>query len=131
MSTGVDSQPLPTHSFDPNPGTRQRSISKSNGSAFLSSVESGRVYDKQNVTMAQNQKSRYLKTGAIIAFIFMLVLWMSPAKPAVSTSNQGMHHRSAGIDRHRKLIICSLQENRRRPPVYQQSAQSPMIPLSL
>lgn len=104
MSTGVD-QPLPTHSFDPNPGARQRSISKSNGSAFLGSVESGRAYDKQNVTMAQNQKSRYLKTGAIIAFIFMLILWMSPSKSAASAVNQGMCRSREEMCRHKKLIV--------------------------
>ncbi|EAW07618.1 guanosine diphosphatase [Aspergillus clavatus NRRL 1] len=34
--------------------------------------------------MAQTQRSRYLKTGAIVAAILLMLFWLSPSKPAVS-----------------------------------------------
>jgi len=36
--------------------------------------------------VSQSQKSRWLKTGAIVGFIFMVLLWLSPSKPSVSSS---------------------------------------------
>ncbi|OJJ35276.1 hypothetical protein ASPWEDRAFT_51392 [Aspergillus wentii DTO 134E9] len=39
--------------------------------------------------MAQTQKSRYLKTGAIIGFLLMLMFWLSPSKPSVSSFGNG------------------------------------------
>ncbi|KAJ5717124.1 hypothetical protein N7488_002770 [Penicillium malachiteum] len=87
MSTGVDNQ---SHNppLDQSTSARQRSISRSNGSAFVPLVESGRVFDKQTTNMAQAQRTRYLKTGAIVAFVFLVVLWLSPSRSAVSSYTQ-------------------------------------------
>ncbi|KAJ5633810.1 hypothetical protein N7528_001652 [Penicillium herquei] len=87
MSTGVDNQ---SHNppLDQSTSARQRSISRSNGSAFAPLVESGRVFDKQTTNMAQAQRTRYLKTGAIVAFVFLVVLWLSPSRSAVSSYTQ-------------------------------------------
>lgn len=89
MSTGVDDQPAPNQPLDQNASVRQRSFSRSNGSFFASAVESGRVFDKQTATMAQTQRTRYVKTGAIIAFVFMVLLWLSPSRSTVSSYTQG------------------------------------------
>ncbi|KAJ5937871.1 guanosine-diphosphatase [Penicillium verhagenii] len=88
MSTGVDDQPTPNQPVDQSTAFRQRSKSRSNGSLFASPVNSSRVFDKQAATMAQTQRTRYLKTGAIIAFVFMVVLWLSPSRSAVSSYSQ-------------------------------------------
>ncbi|KAJ5097299.1 Guanosine diphosphatase [Penicillium angulare] len=87
MSTGVDNQSHPNQFEDQSIHTRQRSISRSNGIAFAPAIESGRVFDKQSA-MAQTQRTRYLKTGAIIAFVFMVVLWLSPSRSTVSSYTQ-------------------------------------------
>ncbi|KAJ5578163.1 guanosine-diphosphatase [Penicillium hispanicum] len=87
MSTGVDNQQHPSQFINLS-FARQRSISRSNGSAFPRSVESGRVFEKQPANMAQSQRSRYLKTAAIVGFVFMVLLWLSPSKPAVSGLSQ-------------------------------------------
>ncbi|KAJ5752970.1 guanosine-diphosphatase [Penicillium odoratum] len=83
MSTGVHDQPNPTQPLDQSTSVRQRSFSRSNGPLFAS-VESHRVSDKQTATMGQTQRTRYLKTGAIIAFVFMVILWLSPSRSTVS-----------------------------------------------
>ncbi|KAJ5553271.1 guanosine-diphosphatase [Penicillium frequentans] len=88
MSTGVDDQPAPNQPLDQSTSVRQRSFSRSNGSFFASAVESGRVFDKQTATMAQTQRTRYVKTGAIIAFVFMVLLWLSPSRSTVSSYTQ-------------------------------------------
>lgn len=89
MSTGVDSQQ--PSKLDLNLAARQRSIPRSLASASPRLVESGRLSQTQTEKMvSQSQKSRWLKTGAIIAFIFMVLLWLSPSQPSMSSFTQGM-----------------------------------------
>jgi guanosine-diphosphatase len=91
MSTGVDDQPTPNQHLDQSTSVRQRSFSRSNDSLFAPTVESGRVFDKQAATMAQTQRTRYVKTGAIIAFVFMVLLWLSPSRSTVPSYTQGKY----------------------------------------
>lgn len=37
-----------------------------------------------HMMMSQSQRSRYLKTGAIVSAVLLLLLWLSPSKPTVS-----------------------------------------------
>lgn len=92
MSTGVDSH-LPSNIPILNSAARQRSVSHSHGSLLPQSVDSVPFPDKQSANMvSQSQRSRWLKTGAIIAFIFMVLLWLSPSQSATYTGySQGMH----------------------------------------
>lgn len=95
MSTGVDGQQQPQKFIDSDSGARHRSVSRSNGFVVQLPVESDRVFDKQPDKMvSQSQKSRWLKTGAIVGFIFLVLLWLSPSKPVVSSFTQGMRRRT-------------------------------------
>ncbi|KAJ5091651.1 Nucleoside phosphatase GDA1/CD39 [Penicillium alfredii] len=85
MSTGVDRQKNPAKLLDTKFAARQRSVSHSNGSVSPKIIESGRVPDKRSANMTQNQRSRYIKTGAIVTFIFLIIFWLSPSKSSVST----------------------------------------------
>lgn len=89
MSTGVDNHNHNSKSDYIDSATRHRSISRSDGSAISQSIEFGQSPDKQLVNMAQTQRSRYLKTGAIIAFIFMVLVWLSPSQPSASNLTNG------------------------------------------
>lgn len=89
MSTGVDNQSQSNQHLDQSQAARQRSFSRSNASSFAPFIESGREFDKEPASMAQAQRTRYLKTGAIIAFVFMVVLWLSPSRSAVASYTQG------------------------------------------
>lgn len=89
MSTGVDNHNHNSKSDYIDSATRHRSISRSDGSAISPSIEFGKSPDKQLVNMAQTQRSRYLKTGAIIAFIFMVLVWLSPSQPSASNITNG------------------------------------------
>lgn len=92
MSTGVDSQQ--SSKLDLNLVVRQRSVSRGFASVSPHSVESGRVSDKASDRMvSQSQKSRWLKTGAIVSVVFMILLWLSPSQPSVPSFTQGMHQR--------------------------------------
>ncbi|CAL5871125.1 uncharacterized protein PFLUO_LOCUS5371 [Penicillium psychrofluorescens] len=87
MSTSVDKQQPPSKQLDLNSVARQRSISHSNGSVSPNSVETGHGLgtaprSPKKSSMAQTQRSRYLKTAAIVGVVFMLLLWMSPSKPS-------------------------------------------------
>ncbi|CAG8907489.1 unnamed protein product [Penicillium egyptiacum] len=84
MSTGVDNQNHNSKSDYIESATRHRSISRSDVSAIPHSIASSQSSDKRPVNMAQTQRSRYLKTGAIIAFIFMVLVWLSPSQPSAS-----------------------------------------------
>jgi hypothetical protein len=66
-----------------------RSTSRSDGSAISQSIELHQPSDKEVVNMAQTQRSRYLKTGAIIAFILMVLVWLSPSQPSASKITDG------------------------------------------
>ncbi|KAJ5771204.1 uncharacterized protein N7511_003255 [Penicillium nucicola] len=78
MSTGVDNQDNKLH-LD---SSARRRSTLSNRS-ISQSVKT--ILTDEQANMAQSQRSRYLKTGAIIAFIFMVLVWLSPSKPATST----------------------------------------------
>jgi guanosine-diphosphatase len=94
MSTGVDNQQQPQKFIDLDSVARHRSVSRSNGSAVPTPVHD-QVSDKQPDKMvSQSQKSRWLKTGAIVGLIFMVLLWLSPSKSAVSGFTQGTRRRS-------------------------------------
>ncbi|KAG0159595.1 hypothetical protein PDIDSM_7117 [Penicillium digitatum] len=84
MSTGVDNQKHNNKSDYIDSATRHRSTSRSDGSAISQSIELHQPSDKEVVNMAQTQRSRYLKTGAIIAFILMVLVWLSPSQPSAS-----------------------------------------------
>lgn len=86
MSTGVDNQNHNSKFDYIDLTTRHRSISRSDGSQ---SIEFRQSSNKQPVNMGQTQRSRYLKTGAIIAFIFMVLVWLSPSQPSASGLTNG------------------------------------------
>jgi guanosine-diphosphatase len=95
MSTRVDGQQQPQKFIDSDFGARHRSVSRSNGFVVQLPVESDRVFDKQPDKMvSQSQKSRWVKTGGIVGFIFLVLLWLSPSKPVVSSFTQGMRRRT-------------------------------------
>ena len=39
--------------------------------------------------MPQSQKSRFVKTGAIVSLLLLVFLWLSPSKPAVPALRPG------------------------------------------
>jgi hypothetical protein len=90
MSTGVYNPPHKSQPNDLDSVSRSRPISRSNGSVSVQSIDHDRIFDKQPANMAQTQRTRYLKTGAIIAFVFMVLVWLSPSKSAVSSFSHGM-----------------------------------------
>jgi guanosine-diphosphatase len=90
MSTGVDNKNPKSKSEDLDSIPRHRSLSRSNGTVSSQSIDAGRTPDKQPAKMAQTQRTRYVKTGAIIAFVFMVLVWLSPSKPTASTFSHGM-----------------------------------------
>ena len=89
MSTGVDNRTHNSKSDYVDSATRHRSISRSDGSAVSQSIAFSQSFDKEIINMAQTQRSRYLKTGAIIAFIFMVLVWLSPSQPSASHLTTG------------------------------------------
>ncbi|KAJ5943874.1 hypothetical protein N7516_004042 [Penicillium verrucosum] len=104
MSTGVDNHNHNSKSDYIDSATRHRSISRSDGSAISPSIEFGKSPDKQLVNMAQTQRSRYLKTGAIIAFIFMVLVWLSPSQPSASNITNEQPPSSSGASTSR---VCT------------------------
>ncbi|KAJ5978604.1 hypothetical protein N7501_001946 [Penicillium viridicatum] len=104
MSTGVDNHNHNSKSDYIDSATRHRSISRSDGSAISQSIEFGQSPDKQLVNMAQTQRSRYLKTGAIIAFIFMVLVWLSPSQPSASNLTNEQPPSSSGASTSR---VCT------------------------
>ncbi|CAG8049062.1 unnamed protein product [Penicillium nalgiovense] len=97
MSTGVDNRTHNSKSDYIDSATRHRSISRSDGSAISQSIVSSQPSDKETVNMAQTQRSRYLKTGAIIAFIFMVLVWLSPSQPSTSHLTTEQPPSSSGV----------------------------------
>lgn len=99
MSTGVDKQ-QPFNLPILNSGTRQRSVSQSHGSLLSSAIVSAEIPDRQSAKMvSQSQRSRWLKTSAIIAFIFMVLLWLSPSKPSSYAGySQGKSSSASGVE---------------------------------
>ncbi|KAJ5491125.1 guanosine-diphosphatase [Penicillium diatomitis] len=89
MSTGVNSLEHSEVSTGPNSFTRRRSVSYNHSSAVTTSTESLQSVNspfKSGNMVSQSQKSRWIKTGAIVGFVFMLLLWLSPSKSTVSSS---------------------------------------------
>ncbi|KAJ5846046.1 hypothetical protein N7534_009715 [Penicillium rubens] len=97
MSTGVDNRNHNSKSDYIDSAARHRSISRSDGSAIPQSTTSSQSFDKETVNMAQTQRSRYLKTGAIIAFIFMVLVWLSPSQPSASHLTTEQPPSSSGV----------------------------------
>ncbi|KAJ5682341.1 guanosine-diphosphatase [Penicillium macrosclerotiorum] len=97
MSTGVDGQQPPPKLNDVNSVARHRSFSRSNDSTARQ-TEHNQVVDKQYPNMvSQSQKSRWLKTGAIVGFIFMVLLWLSPSKTTVSSFTKEPTPSNSGV----------------------------------
>ncbi|CAG7926436.1 unnamed protein product [Penicillium olsonii] len=96
MSTGVDEQ-AHNPNVDSNSVARHRSFSRSNGSLPSQSIDPDRSSDKQPAKMAQTQRTRYVKTGAIIVFVFMVLMWLSPSKPAVSSFSREKPPSGSGV----------------------------------
>lgn len=90
MSTGVDGRvPQGFQSYlNPNPDTRRRSNSQAAHLA-TSPNESSSFSGYSPSTMAQTQRTRYVKTGAIVAFLLMMLLYLSPSRPSVSSLRTG------------------------------------------
>ncbi|KAJ6160587.1 hypothetical protein N7470_003983 [Penicillium chermesinum] len=97
MSTGVDNQKTPNQSLDQSTAARHRSFSRSTGSSSLLSTKPSRIFDKQSSTMGQNQRSRFIKTGAIIAFVIMALLWLSPSSSTVPSFTQEQAPSPSGV----------------------------------
>ncbi|KAB8213798.1 nucleoside phosphatase family-domain-containing protein [Aspergillus novoparasiticus] len=87
MSTGVDGRHINrTPSFQ-KPGSRvsRRPNSRASQPANnTSSYSPDPCQSPSTDVMAQSQRSRYLKTGAIVGALFLMILWLSPSKPAVT-----------------------------------------------
>ncbi|KAE8309361.1 nucleoside phosphatase family-domain-containing protein [Aspergillus transmontanensis] len=87
MSTGVDGRHINrTPSFQ-KPGSRvsRRPNSRASQPANnTSSYSPDTCQSPSTDIMAQSQRSRYLKTGAIVGALFLMILWLSPSKPAVT-----------------------------------------------
>ena len=95
MSTGVDSrhrQDTKSY-FETDTSPRRRSTLRNGGPATSPPIESKKSSDNQSVdspiTMAQTQRSRFLKTGAIVGVLLLVLFWLSPSKPAVPSSISG------------------------------------------
>ncbi|GKZ86416.1 guanosine-diphosphatase [Aspergillus niger] len=89
MSTGVDSRHTRgTSSFSAS-GSRpsRRSVSHASEPAIpLVALDKSFGRSRRSFShmmMSQSQRSRYLKTGAIVSAVLLLLLWLSPSKPAV------------------------------------------------
>ncbi|KKK22094.1 guanosine-diphosphatase [Aspergillus rambellii] len=98
MSTGVDNrhlQSIPAFSH-PGPRPNRRSLSRASVSASAPlNLPNGLLDKPPAVIMAQSQRSRYIKTGAIVAALLLMLLWISPSRrPA--TSFGGNHPASNG-----------------------------------
>ncbi|KAE8149400.1 nucleoside phosphatase family-domain-containing protein [Aspergillus avenaceus] len=94
MSTGVDNRringtPFPQRS---NSSVNKRSDSRASEPASVSNdsfTDSPDIHRSPSPVMAQSQKSRYLKTGAIVGALLLMILWLSPSKSSVTGLSQG------------------------------------------
>ncbi|KAL2848036.1 nucleoside phosphatase family-domain-containing protein [Aspergillus pseudodeflectus] len=79
MSTGVENS-------QPGPRASRRSISRVTDTTDSSLHLPIAFADKPSmVTMNQSQRSRYLKTGAIVSAVLLMLLWLTPSRsPALS-----------------------------------------------
>lgn len=95
MSTGVDdriSQGVPSVT-SPNSNARIRSSSRAGQLATPPLYEYNKFPEYKppspsSTNMAQTQRSRYLKTGAIIGVLLMMLFYLSP-RPSVDGFRQG------------------------------------------
>lgn len=98
MSTGVDGRVSQGAEFlNSNPNTRIRSSSRLSSLATAYSDESSKypdspTYNTWPATMAQPQRTRYLKTGAIVGVLLLMLFYLSPSRPTVSGLRQGKSH---------------------------------------
>ncbi|KAE8378868.1 nucleoside phosphatase family-domain-containing protein [Aspergillus bertholletiae] len=86
MSTGVDGRHINRTPSSQRPGSRfsKRSNSRASQPANTPSNSPDTCQSQSTDIMAQSQRSRYLKTGAIVGALFLMILWLSPSKPAVT-----------------------------------------------
>ena len=98
MSTGIDGRLRQgiRYYFNFDANTRKRSTSRATdfAPAPLPDWNKPSEEDKPSrpalfPTMAQTQRARYLKTGAIVAVLLMFVFWLSPSRPQVGGFNRG------------------------------------------
>ncbi|BAE56862.1 nucleoside phosphatase [Aspergillus flavus] len=87
MSTGFDGRHINHAPSIQKPGSRVSRRSNSRASQPANNTPSYSPDTCQSPStdiMAQSQRSRYLKTGAIVGALFLMILWLSPSKPAVT-----------------------------------------------
>ena len=93
MSTGIDSgqhQDIRAY-FNFAGDTRKRSTSRT--SEFATTPFGGLTQEEPDkpfhtssrITMAQTQRTRYVKASAIIGVLLLVIFWLSPSKPSVGS----------------------------------------------
>jgi guanosine-diphosphatase len=102
MSTGVDSEQKSGFwnylGFSSKP--RKRSISSISAKALGDPFEKANRYsakpslnrfspESQPTMMAQSQRSRFIKTGAIITLVLLVLFYLSPSAPSVGNVVNG------------------------------------------
>lgn len=103
MSTGFDGrqrQGIRSYFHFNYSGTRKRSTSRAADFAAAPFGNLDKSPDKTSrgpfsPVMAQTQRTRYLKTGAIVGLLLLVILWLSPSKPGVGGFKQGKSIRKA------------------------------------
>ena len=132
MSTAVDSRRRPSFwsyiSFSSSP--RRRSVSlpirnnhhdpfekadrhSSNGSA---NGPVGAVEKIKEAWMTQSQRSRYLKSGGIVAFFVFLFFFLSPYRGSGLAGGRGYLHSNIKTTNYADLIDCQAIELPMKPP---------------
>lgn len=84
MSTGIDGR----HS---GPRAHRRSISRGTDSVGSFAAFPTAFVPKRPANMTQSQRSRYIKTGAIIGALLLMLFWLAPSRNAVPSSRPGKH----------------------------------------
>ncbi|KNG81570.1 guanosine-diphosphatase [Aspergillus nomiae NRRL 13137] len=86
MSTGVDGRHINRTPPFQRPGSEvsRRSNSRASQPANILRKSPDTCQSPSTDMMAQSQRARYLKTGAIVGALFLMILWLSPSKPAVT-----------------------------------------------
>ncbi|KAB8231471.1 guanosine diphosphatase [Aspergillus alliaceus] len=86
MSTGFEGRHIHRIPSVPQSSSRvsRRSNSRASQPANTPSNSPDTCQSPSADMMAQSQRSRYLKTGAIVGALLLMILWLSPSKPAVT-----------------------------------------------
>lgn len=106
MSTGIDSLRA-YFNFSGNPRKRSASRAATTTAPFAhwdredsAAINPSRPRSRSSAplpTMAQSQRTRYVKATAIIAALLLVVFWFSPSKPAVAGFHRQQEQPSQGI----------------------------------